>query len=58
MDNKKSVLIKDLDDTNEKLKRKKTQKRQLKESEQDTVFDEMLEDTEDDNLYYLLKKIK
>lgn len=57
--NKKSPKNTDWDDAKaENLKRKKKQRRELKQTEDETYLDELIEDVNDENLYHLMKKIK
>jgi len=55
----KKKLPKDNAEVAEEQKRKKSQKRLHKQTKEQSVFEEMLDDVlEDDELYHLLKKLK
>jgi len=59
MVNKKKNAQSDIDDNSiEVLKKKKKQKRELKDTQEENYLDELLDDVEDDALYHLMKKIK
>jgi len=59
IDTKKKPEKQEWDDNAlENLKRKKKQKRELKQTEDENYLDELMEEMTDDDLYHLIKKIK